>query len=239
MVEFTTISTVLEEKAMRGLKRGHEKFLDKEQFAALVRAAKGNSYPQAADLFYSAGVLGLRIGEAITLNRDCFTYLERGVVEIETLKRFDIPPEDLKKIHQNLRDGKGSGKRLGKYPHLVLPVSVGPNVQAYCRQLLAKTPEKQRYLFPGRGRGSHISATHAERLFHQCAVAAGLGMVYSFHSLRHHKGVALWEKNKDREQIAAELRHSSVDTTKIYTHLSEKEKRELAAKVDADYNFAP
>lgn len=224
---------------MRGRKRGHEKFLDRDQFSALVRAAKGNSYPQAADLLYSAGTLGLRIGEAITLNRRCFALLGRGTVEVETLKRFDIPLDAQREIAQRQRDGKGAGKRLGKYPHLVLPVTVGPGLQAYFEQLLAKTPAGQHYLFPGRARKSHISATHAERVFHQCAEAAGLGPTYSFHALRHHKGVALWEKTKDREQIAAELRHSSVDTTKIYTHLSEKEKRELAAKVDADYDFAP
>ena len=224
---------------MRGRKRGHEKFLDRDQFEALVRAAKANSYPQAADLLYSAGTLGLRIGEAIALNRGCFGRLGGGFVEIETLKRFDIPPEAQREIAQRLRDGKGSGKRLGKYPHLVLPVTLGPNAQEYFLRLLAKTPPGQHYLFPGRARKSHISATHAERIFHQCAVAAGLGPTYSFHSLRHHKGVAMWEKTKDREQIAAELRHSSVDTTKIYTHLSEKEKRALAVKVDADYTFAP
>jgi integrase len=224
---------------MKRRKRGYEKFLDRDQFEALVRAAKGNPYPLAADLLYSAGVLGLRIGEAITLNRGCFGRLPSGFVEIETLKRFEMPLEAQKEMADRQRARKGPGKRLGVYPHMVLPVTVGTGSRAHFDRLLAKTPDHQHYLFPGRAKNSHISATHAERVFHQCAVAAGLGLTYSFHALRHHKGLALWEKNKDREQIAAELRHSSVDTSKIYTHMSEKEKRALAEKVDADYTFAP
>lgn len=226
MVKITPILAIYKGAKMRGNKKAHEKFIDRDQFASLVKAAKANAYSRASELIYSAGVLGLRLGEAITLNRGCFDLLARGFVEIETLKRFDV-------------DHPVNGKRLGVYPHLVLPVAIGPNIRKFFEKLLDKTPKGTKYLFPGRGKGSHISTTHAQRVFHESAIAAGLGPRYSFHCLRHHKGVALWEKTKDREQIAAQLRHSSVDSTKIYTGLSDKDKLELAAQTDADYNFAP
>src|SRR5262245_38624508 len=49
----------------------------------------------------------------------------------------------------------------------------------------ANVPVRQRWLFPGRRVGKHLTTRQLSRLFHQAAKAAGITKPVSLHSLRH------------------------------------------------------
>jgi integrase len=217
---------------MPRIKQERDKFIDKEQFEALVRAARKSSYPRAADLLLVAGMLGLRIGEAVTLNRGCFKRLASGFVSITTLKRFD-------RAHPIKRVGSDRAfhlqRKVGVYPRMVISVPVSQVMVNFFKRLLKETPLGQVFLFPGRCRG-HISKTHAQRIFHEAAQISGLGPQYSFHSLRHHQGLMVWEELHDYEQVKLRLRHSSAQTSMRYSHLSDKEAKAGAERIDSKYN---
>jgi integrase/recombinase XerD len=47
-------------------------------------------------------------------------------------------------------------------------------------------PVRERWLFPGRRQGQHLTTRQLSRLFHQSAAAAGITKRVSLHSLRHY-----------------------------------------------------
>src|SRR5215831_11691506 len=49
----------------------------------------------------------------------------------------------------------------------------------------AAVPPQERWLFPGRRRGLHLTTRQLSRLFHETADAAGIRKRVSLHSLRH------------------------------------------------------
>ena len=50
----------------------------------------------------------------------------------------------------------------------------------------ADVPIKERWLFPGRRRGEHLTTRQLTRLFHEATAAAGITKRVSLHSLRHY-----------------------------------------------------
>jgi integrase len=191
----------------RPQKREREKYLSKDQLRAILEAAVRHTYPQAGALIYAGATMGLRLGEAIWLHRGCFERLADNIVEVRTLKQRGQP------VH---------------------PVAIGDKPKGFFRKLLASMPAGQHFLFPGRAQGSHISVTHAERVFKDCARAAGLTAAYTFHSLRHYRGVQLWRATKDIEHVRRQLRHKSSTSTSVYIHMDEEETVGVARKIDDD-----
>jgi site-specific recombinase XerD len=67
-------------------------------------------------------------------------------------------------------------------------------------------PVPQRWLFPGRRKGEHLTYRQLSRLFHEAAAAAGITKRISLHSLRHSFATDLLEKGLDIRFIQALLR---------------------------------
>ncbi len=74
-------------------------------------------------------------------------------------------------------------------------------------------PPQQRWLFPGRRPGLHLTTRQPSRLFHETADAAGIRKRVSLHSLRHSFATHLPEGGTDIRLIQALLGHSKLDTT--------------------------
>src|SRR5438477_8234687 len=108
--------------------------------------------------------------------------------------------------------------------HVMLP----PEVLALLRQWWkarptrydAGVPPQERWLFPGRRRGLHLTTRQLSRLFHETAAAAGLRKRVSLHSLRHSCATLLLESGIDIRLIQALLGHSKLDTTARYTRVA-------------------
>jgi integrase/recombinase XerD len=84
----------------------------------------------------------------------------------------------------------------------------------------ADVPVRQRWLFPGRRKGEHLTYRQLSRLFHEATAAAGITKRISLHSLRHSFATDLLEKGLDIRFIQALLGHSKLDTTSRYTRVA-------------------
>jgi site-specific recombinase XerD len=84
----------------------------------------------------------------------------------------------------------------------------------------AGVPAGERWLFPGRRQGQHLTYRQLSRIFHESAAAAGITKRISLHSLRHSFATDLLEKGIDIRYIQALLGHSKLDTTARYTRVA-------------------
>jgi site-specific recombinase XerC len=60
------------------------------------------------------------------------------------------------------------------------------------------------------------------RIFGHWAIEANIDPIYSFHALRHGRGVMVWEATKDIEAVRSALRQKTATAALIYTRLSPK-----------------
>ena len=81
-------------------------------------------------------------------------------------------------------------------------------------------PVAERWLFPGRRKGLHLTTRQLSRLFHEAADAAGLKTGVSLHTLRHSFATHLLERKTDIRLIQAMLGHDKLDTTAHYTRVA-------------------
>jgi site-specific recombinase XerD len=75
----------------------------------------------------------------------------------------------------------------------------------------ADVPVRERWLFPGRRKGEHLTYRQLSRIFHEAAAAAGITKRVSLHSLRHSFATDLLEKGINIRYIQALLGHSRLD----------------------------
>jgi integrase/recombinase XerD len=145
--------------------------------------------------------------------------------EIVRLRAGDI---DSAQMIIRIVQGKGRKDR-----HVMLP----PEVLSLLRQWWKARPTRydagmlpqERWLFPGRRPGLHLTTRQLSRLFHETADAAGIRKRVSLHSLRHSFATHLLEGGTDIRLIQAVLGHSKLDTTARYTRVATG----LIAKVES------
>lgn len=84
----------------------------------------------------------------------------------------------------------------------------------------AGIPPNERWLFPGRRPGRHLSTRQLNRIFHEAATTAGITKPVTLHSLRHSFATHLLERGIDIRHIQALLGHDKLDTTAHYTRVA-------------------
>jgi integrase/recombinase XerD len=108
--------------------------------------------------------------------------------------------------------------------HVMLPQELLLSLRQWWRvrptRFDTDVPVRQRWLFPGRRQGQHLTTRQLSRLFHESAAAAGITKGVSLHSLRHSFATELLEKGIDIRYIQALLGHSKLDTTSRYTRVA-------------------
>jgi integrase/recombinase XerD len=77
-----------------------------------------------------------------------------------------------------------------------------------------------RWLFPGRQKGLHLTVRQLSRLFHEAIAAAGIKKRVSLHTLRHSFATHLLEAGTDIRLIQAVLGHDKLDSTARYTRVA-------------------
>jgi site-specific recombinase XerD len=81
-------------------------------------------------------------------------------------------------------------------------------------------PPAERWLFPGRGEGCHLTARQVTRLFQQTLEAAGIKKKVTLHALRHSFATHLFDRGTDIRTIQALLGHEKLETTARYTRVA-------------------
>ena len=196
---------------------------NKEQILQLVK------HVEQADIMLAIlfGLFcGLRIGEIVKLRKRDIDFVRRLV---------------------HITDGKLPGKNLagyGKDRVVPIPLKVLPLIQLWFE--LKNTLQGEDYLFQSLSKpGLHMTTQHLFKKYKNVLKNAGLYHVdhqnkagssiarYNFHSLRHTYATMLWEKSGDIYAVKQALGHNDLETTMIYTHISDKV---LQRKVDSAFD---
>lgn len=81
-------------------------------------------------------------------------------------------------------------------------------------------------LFLGRG-GARLSTHTIRVMFYACCRRAAIAKHYTPHCLRHTMATLLVENGADIRSVQEILGHSSISTTEIYVHVSERRKKDV------------
>ncbi|WP_114749857.1 site-specific tyrosine recombinase/integron integrase [Pleomorphovibrio marinus] len=142
--------------------------------------------------------------------------LRRG--EVLNLKTQDIQPDRGIIV---VKKGKGNKDRIVRFPEVL---HAGFN--AY---LKAEKPVT--YLFEGQGGGQYGPRSLAEVL-NKAVKRAGINKPVTPHWLRHSYATHLHEGGTDIRYIQEVLGHKSSRTTEIYTHVSNREIKEIRSPIE-------
>lgn len=185
-------------------------FLESSELERFLRAPQGTFLSNLRDraILETLFSTGLRVSELCSLNQD-------GI--------------DLKRGEFSVR-GKGSKLRL---------VFLSEQAKAAIVSYLGKRQDADEALFIRVPRGEHfekyenlrLAPRSVQRIIKKYAIAAGIvGKNITPHSLRHSFATDLLRNGADIRSVQALLGHSSVTTTQIYTHVTDKQLREVHQK---------
>ena len=141
------------------------------------------------------------------------------VSELINLKVNDLNFEE-KTGH--IRQGKGKKDRIFNIPDTLLS-----NLKKQAQQ---QTEKKQEYLFTGsKGR---LSSRNIQKIVSKAAKKAEIKKSVHPHTLRHSFATHLLENNTDIRKIQELLGHADLNTTQIYTHISQEELKKIKSPLD-------
>ncbi|EKD68169.1 MAG: hypothetical protein ACD_48C00045G0003 [uncultured bacterium] len=82
----------------------------------------------------------------------------------------------------------------------------------------------------GQSQYDHLTARSIQRLVKKCAKIAGITKPVSPHTLRHSYATDLLQNGADIRSVQAMLGHTSITTTQIYTHITDRELKNIHKK---------
>ncbi len=196
-------------------------FLDGDDLERLLSAPLLNNVSLSAlrdkailELFFSTG---LRVSELanlktehLNLKKDEFTIRGKGS-KVRVVFLSDRAKEWIKKYLDARRDMN---------PYLFISHDKGAKNRGM------KTGEKLQPLTP----------RSIERLVKKCSLMAGITKDVTPHTLRHSFATDLLQNGADLRAVQSMLGHSSITTTQIYTHISDKHLKEVHKKFHGKNN---
>ncbi len=181
-------------------------FLTAEEVGRLIKSTEGMSFSKARDraillLLFSSG---LRVSELVNLNRD----------------NIDLKRKEFSVI------GKGSKIRI---------VFISDGAKGALEYFLNKRKDIDPALFvrlPKKNDFSDLRITtrSIQRIVSQCAKRAGILKKVTPHVLRHSFATNLLQNGADIRSVQALLGHSSINTTQIYTHVTNEGLKDVYTK---------
>lgn len=150
------------------------------------------------------------------------------VSELVGLKKDNI---NFKKDEFSIR-GKGSKLRV---------VFLSEDAKVWLKKYLDKRKDINPYLFVSHDRASKkrdatfekeipLTARSVQRIIEKYAKIAGITKKVTPHTLRHSYATDLLMNGADIRSVQAMLGHSSITTTQVYTHITDKQLREVHKK---------
>jgi len=205
------IKSVSPEKVELGKQEDRQvTFLEPAELQRLLEAPEGGDLPAMRDRAMLATLFstGMRVSELCSLNRDMVS-VSRGELSVR---------------------GKG-----GKVRPVFVSKEAGDHLGAWLKAradldpaLFIRIPRNKKF---GSYDDLRLTPRSVQRIVHGHAVAAGIvGKKVSPHTLRHSFATDLLRNGADIRSVQAMLGHSSVTTTQIYTHVTDKGLREVHEK---------
>lgn len=183
-------------------------FLEENELERFLEAAKGDSFKSLRDraileLLFSTG---LRVSELCSLNRDSINLSKKG-----GSGEFPIR-------------GKGDKVRL---------VFISESARIALKNYLEKRQDIDPALFVryvknlNKEESLRLTSRSVERLVKHYSNKAGLSKKVTPHSIRHSFATDLLMNGADIRSVQALLGHSNITTTQIYTHITDRQLREV------------
>lgn len=180
--------------------------IESSDLERLLSAPEGDDIKNLRDraileLFFSTG---LRVSELCSLSRDI----------------------DLKKDEFSIR-GKGEKVRV---------VFLSPRAKEAIKEYLAKRTDVDDALFIQHGPNAknkkdlRLTSRSIERTVKHYAIKAGISKKVTPHVIRHSFATDLLQNGADIRSVQIMLGHSSISTTQIYTHITDKQLKEVHKK---------
>ena len=138
------------------------------------------------------------------------------VSELVALKILDL---ELDNRTAWVRSGKGAKDRLVILSEDVVNDLKSMLNRASCEYVIA-------------GKNGAITTKYVQMMVHDAAQRAGINKKVTPHTLRHSFATHLLEAGTDIRIIQELLGHSNLQTTQIYTHVSNEEKRKVKSPLD-------
>ena len=179
------------------------KIVEYDDIERLLSAPKGSSLKALRDraILETLFSTGLRISELCSLNR--FINLERGEVTVR---------------------GKGEKLRV---------VFLSNRAKEAIKSYMAKRQDSEEAMFVAISHGKdpkvlgRINSRTIQRLVDKYSRAAGIPQKVTPHQLRHQFATDLLLNGADLRSVQELLGHANVSTTQIYTHITNKELKEV------------
>jgi site-specific recombinase XerD len=224
------------------------KFLDTdniEKLLKLIGEQKHKFRYRDYTLIFCGYFLGLRIGEAVLLSRRTFQDVKDGVVYIKTLKqgpkikavcrecgrttRFALGKKGqeyfcVKCKKRGIIDGELTSTEL--LPERELPTMEQKVIEVISFYIANFMKPENVYLFESRP-GVHLCKEQVRKIFSHYILLSGIDKLFSWHSLRHGRGVFVWERFENLQMVREMLRQKSLSSTEVYIHMSPQSKEKL------------
>ncbi|MDQ1283786.1 MAG: integrase/recombinase XerD [Patescibacteria group bacterium] len=215
------IKTLIAEKVEIGKSPAREiEFLEPEEVERIIGAASGIDFKSLRDramleMLFSAG---MRVSELVSINRD---KLNLGSGELSVRGKGDkirvvFISESAKKALETYLD-----KRMDIDPALfVRDVKGLAKFENKSRGSINRTPTDN-------NAGLRLTPRSVQRIVKYYAAKAGIVKDVHPHTLRHSFATDLLINGADIRSVQAMLGHSSITTTQIYTHVTNKQLKEV------------
>jgi len=182
-------------------------FLELEEIVELFKAAEGEGLQKLRnqaiiELLFASG---LRVSELVSLNRN----------------KINLDKKEFSII------GKGSKRRI---------IFISQETADLIKKYLNKRIDTDLALFirhnrePSKETELRLSARSIQRIIQKCALEAGIVKKVTPHVMRHSFATNLLQNGADIRSVQALLGHSSINTTQIYTHVTNKSLKNIYNK---------
>lgn len=186
-------------------------FLQEEELGRLIEAFSGRNQQEIRNraILETLFSTGIRVGELVALDRSQVNVKE-GEVSVS---------------------GKGGKRRV---------VFISESAKEWLDRYLATRHDKDKALFikkqarkddnQSEDEGGRLTTRQVERIVQEGAKRAGIVKKVTPHVLRHSFATDLLRGGADLRSVQSMLGHSSVTTTQVYTHVTDKHLREIHKK---------
>ena len=140
--------------------------------------------------------------------------------------RLKIEDIDSERMLVHVYQGKGRKDRYSVLSKIALD-----ELRTYVKKY---RPDK--WLFPGDSEEKFINERSIQRVFEKACDKAGIIKRVTVHTLRHSFATHLLEGGTDLRYIQELLGHASSKTTEIYTHVTQKDIRNIQSPLDRFYH---
>lgn len=192
------------------------KFLNLDQIERLLLAPDTKTKPGLRDraILESLFSTGMRIAELVALNKEQFANIR-----------------DKKDLELGII-GKGGIPRT---------VYLSERALSWVKKYLETRQDKEKALFihyrAKKGSDSRLTARSIERTIKKYAIASGVPVFTTPHTLRHSMATDLLNQGVDLRTIQEFLGHRSIISTQIYTHVTNKRLRDIHRQFHSGKNL--